>query len=151
MIKLREAVCSDAHEAIEMRGKTKQNALSAEQLREFGVTEQSWSDGISTGAFHGTIAEQDETMVGYCFADTHSGEILVLAILAAAENQGLGSRLLKQQMHHMHKQGWNRLFLACAPYPEYRSYGFYRHLGWVSTGKIINDEEILEYTFNHSQ
>jgi N-acetylglutamate synthase-like GNAT family acetyltransferase len=147
MIILREAVCSDAVQAIEMRGKTQQNALSVEQLRELGVTKQSWSYGISNGAFHGTIAEKDNTMVGYCFADTHTGEILVLAILADFENQGLGSRLLKQQMEHMHEQGWQRLFLACAPYPEYRSYGFYRHLGWVSTGKINNDEEILEYLF----
>lgn len=40
---------------------------------------------------------------------------------------------------------FERLFLACSSDPNVRSYGFYRHLGWMATGE--HDEagdEILQ-------
>lgn len=41
--------------------------------------------------------------------------------------------------------GHTRLFLGCSPDPESRSYGFYRHLGWRSTGTYDQyGDEILE-------
>ncbi|MOA68259.1 hypothetical protein D3C78_1957950 [compost metagenome] len=45
-------------------------------------------------------------------------------------------------------RGFARVFLGCATDPAVRSYGFYRHLGWRSTG-TFNDagDEVLEYLF----
>ena len=37
-------------------------------------------------------------------------------------------------------------FLDCSPDPKVRSYGFYRHLGWQSTGALdTHGDEILEF------
>ena len=42
--------------------------------------------------------------------------------------------------------GHIRLFLDCSPDPKDRSYGFYRHLGWQSTGALdTHGDEILEF------
>ena len=42
--------------------------------------------------------------------------------------------------------GHQRLFLGCSADPQSRSYGFYRHLGWRSTGEFdAHGDEILEY------
>lgn len=47
---------------------------------------------------------------------------------------------------HFKNLGFDRLFLGCSSDPQTRSYGFYRHLGWKSTGTIDqHQDEILEY------
>jgi hypothetical protein len=40
--------------------------------------------------------------------------------------------------------GFKRLFLGCSKNPAHRSYGFYRYLGWRSTGEsdAHGDEEL---------
>jgi hypothetical protein len=44
------------------------------------------------------------------------------------------------------RQGHRRLFLGCSADPDSRSFGFYRHLGWHSTGTLdANDDEVLEF------
>lgn len=41
--------------------------------------------------------------------------------------------------------GHKRLFLGCSCDPSARSYGFYRHLGWQSTGQMDrHGDEVLE-------
>jgi hypothetical protein len=42
--------------------------------------------------------------------------------------------------------GFQRLFLGCSSNPNVRSHGFYRHLGWTSTGTFdAANDEVLEY------
>ncbi|MFT5676621.1 MAG: ribosomal protein S18 acetylase RimI-like enzyme [Paraglaciecola sp.] len=143
----RKAIPDDAKQCIDIRGKTRQNALSVEQLATFGITYESWAQGILEGDFYGYICEIDGLMAGYCFGDTKSGEILVLVVLPQFENLGLGRELLNRVVIFLKNKKFNKLFLYCSPYPESRSYGFYRRLGWLSTGKIDNDEELLELFF----
>jgi hypothetical protein len=53
--------------------------------------------------------------------------------------------LLDRTSKELAKQGHTRLFLGCSPDPVSRSYGFYRHLGWRSTGTFDQyGDEILE-------
>ena len=140
----RKAIPDDAKQCIDIRGKTRQNALSVEQLAALGITYESWAQGIFDGNFYGYICEVDGLMAGYCFGETKSGEILVLVVLPQFENLGLGRELLDRVVTFLKSENLSRLFLYCSPYPESRSYGFYRRLGWLSTGKIENDEELLE-------
>lgn len=141
----RRALPEDAVECVAMRGKTRQNAFSEEQLRSIGVTEETWKNGIESGSLPGHVCISDGTMVGYCFGEQDTGEIVVLAVLPDFENRGVGRELLKRTAGKLAELGHDRLFLACSPDPKSRSHGFYRHLGWRSTETFDqNGDEILE-------
>lgn len=85
---------------------------------------------------------------GFCFGVRESGEVAVLALLPTFENQGIGRSLLNRVAEELKTFGFNRLFLGCSPDPSTRSYGFYRHLGWRSTGTLdAAGDEVLEYFF----
>ncbi len=84
-------------------------------------------------------------MIGYCFGDRDTGEIVVLALLPAYEGRGIGKTLLAMMIEKLEDQGFQRLFLACSSDPNVRSYSFYRHLGWKPTGeRDESGDEILE-------
>ncbi len=141
----RSAKPEDAVSCIRIRGLTRENAFSEEQLRELGITAESWGAGIEDASYPGFVACIDDEMIGYCFGDRDSGEIVVLALLPAYEGRGIGKALLAMMVTHLQKQGFQRLFLACASDPRVRSYGFYRHLGWKSTGDFDElGDEVLE-------
>ena len=141
----RAALPEDAPECVTLRGKTRENAYSEEQLRSIGITAGSWAENIRSGALPGHVCTGDGGMVGYCFGSRDSGEIEVLIVLPEFEGRGIGRELLKQVTHELARLGHSRLFLGCSPYPTSRSYGFYRHLGWRSTGTFDDrGDEILE-------
>lgn len=144
-LKYRPAVPGDAEECVAMRGKTRENAFSREQLRGIGVTPKSWAQNIDSGALPGHVCTFDGNIVGYCFGVRETGEIQVLAILPDFENRGVGRELLNRVTRELAELGHSRLFLGCSPDPKSRSYGFYRHLGWRSTGTFDQyGDEILE-------
>lgn len=141
----RSARPEDADACLALRGKTRQNALSEAALRSIGVTATSWRNNIASGALPGHICTADGEIVGYCFGARDSGEIVVLALLPDFENRGIGRELLDRTSKELAKLGHTRLFLGCSPDPASRSYGFYRHLGWRSTGTFDQyGDEILE-------
>lgn len=142
----RIATPDDTAECIVLRGKTRENAFSVEQLEELGITLESWKAGISDGSLPGYVGVSEGTIIGYCFGDSEAGEIVVLALLPEYESKGVGKALLNQMIESFHSLGFERLFLGCSSDPKTRSYGFYRHLGWRSTG-LFDDagDEILEY------
>lgn len=142
----RQATPEDTAACIDLRGRTRENAFSVEQLAAVGVTLESWQSGIRDGAFPGYVAMVEERMAGYCFGDRDSGEIVVLALLPEYEAKGIGKALLARMVEDFRSWGFARLFLGCSSDPASRSYGFYRHLGWTSTGTFdAANDEILEY------
>jgi ribosomal protein S18 acetylase RimI-like enzyme len=141
----RHAVPADAPRCITIRGLTRENAFSEDELRSLGVTAQTWSAGIRDGSSPGFVACVNDLVIGYCFGDTEEGEIVVLALLPEYEGQGIGNTLLARMIEHFKARGFKRLFLGCSSDPAVRSYGFYRHLGWKPTGAIDSlGDEILE-------
>jgi GNAT superfamily N-acetyltransferase len=85
-------------------------------------------------------------MVGYCFGAAKTGEVVVLVALPSHEGRGIARQLLGLVSAALVQLGHKRLFLGCSSDPNVRSYGFYRHLGWRSTGKLDKyEDEILEY------
>lgn len=144
----RPATPSDIAECITIRGKTRENAVSAARLAELGITEASWSAQVESKLLPGCICESNGQMAGYCFGEAATGEVVVLALLPEHENQGIGKELLRLTMAELHARGHSRLFLGCAADPGVRSHGFYRHLGWRSTGTTdSHGDEVLEYVF----
>lgn len=144
-MKYRPARPGDAKECVVVRGKTRQNPASEELLRSMGITSKTWAENIRSGALPGHVCTVDENIVGYCFGDRETGEIVVLAMLPDFEDRGIGRELLDRTVKELAQLGHTRLFLGCSPDPESRSYGFYRHLGWRSTETFDQyGDEILE-------
>jgi GNAT superfamily N-acetyltransferase len=127
-----------------MRGQTRQNAVSEQRLAELGITATSWAEDIASGVLPGFVCRADGVMVAYCFGAADSGEVVVLAVLPAFEGQGLGRDLLARVVALLRSLGHSRLFLGCSADPASRSHGFYRQLGWRSTGQRdkLGDEEL---------
>ena len=141
----RPAVASDAEACVVLRGKTRENAVSRERLARAGITVESWGDDIAAGRLPGHVCTLDGELIGYCFGDRPTGEVVVLALLPSFENLGIGKHLLSLVVADLHSFGHVRLFLGCSRDPSSRSYGFYRHRGWRSTGAVDgNDDEVLE-------
>ena len=141
----RRAVPEDIPACLILRGLTRENAIPVERLAAVGITAESWAHDVHTDALPGHVCLDDETIVGYCFGDKASGEVVVLALLPAYEDRGIGRHLLGLVVEHLVAQGHQRLFLGCAADPATRSHGFYRHLGWVSTGTFdAAGDEVLE-------
>lgn len=141
----RPATALDAADCIRVRGLTRENALSAQQLAELGITEESWSPRVQCGDFQGFVCVVGTEMAGFCFGCARSAEVLVLAVLPAYEEQGIGRHLLALVVAQLRALGHQRLFLSCSADPLVRSYGFYRRLGWQSAGTFDHlGDEVLE-------
>ena len=141
----RSAVTSDLPQVITLRGQTRENGISVSGLASLGITVESWSKRIEADDFSGHVCADNGRIVGYCFGDKHTGEILVLALLPEYESRGIGRTLLSRVAEDLWSLGFKRLFLGCSRDPSSRSYGFYRHLGWRSTGTFdAHADEVLE-------
>ncbi len=142
---VRPAVPDDVPACVILRGQTRENAIPVERLAAMGITAESWAGDVESGSLPGYVCTEDDVIVGYCFGDKASGEVLVLALLPAYEERGIGRHLLGLVVDHLSDLGHARLFLGCSPDPATRSHGFYRHLGWTSTGTFDRaGDEILE-------
>lgn len=144
----RAAFAADAADCVAIRGQTRQNAVPAARLSALGITADSWAADIQTGKLPGHVCVVDARLVGYCFGDAGTGEVVVLALLPPFEGCGIGKHLLSLVVHDLQAHGHTRLFLGCAKDDSKRSHGFYRHLGWRATGLVDgNDDEVLELVF----
>ena len=147
----RPATADDVPRCIALRGMTRQNAISVEQLASYGITAATWGDAVLQGRQAGFVGLHRGRIVGYCFGDIATGEVLVLAVLPQHEGQGAGRALLGRVVDRLVTAGHRRLFLGCSADPASRSHGFYRHLGWRSTGSFdAHGDERLEYAATSS-
>ena len=145
MLQYRLAVPSDTGECIVLRGMTRENAITAPRLASYGITAESGAKQIEERRIIGYVCIDGNRIVGYCYGDRHTGEIQVLALLPDYEGRGIGKTLLSHVAAHLRSIGFRRLFLGCSNSPGHRSYGFYRHLGWRSTGTLdAHGDEMLE-------
>ena len=137
---------TDAAVCIVIRGLTRENAISAEHLESLGITNASSNNSIHDCTLPGVVCINEDRIIGYCFGERYSGEIIVLALLPEFEGKGLGKILLARTSQILVEYDHSRLFLGCSPDSKTRSYGFYRNLGWRSTNTYDNNgDEILEY------
>ncbi|MCU4652210.1 GNAT family N-acetyltransferase [Roseibacterium sp. SDUM158016] len=141
---MRPARPDDAAACLALRGLTRENAISRADLAARGITEESWRADIGSGRLPGYVCCDAGGIVGYCFGDRETGEVVVLALLPGHEGKGLGKALLSRVAEHLHGLGFRRLFLEASADPVSRSHGFYRHLGWQPTGEAAgHGDEVL--------
>lgn len=128
---LRPAIAGDVAACIALRGRTRENPVSAARLAELGITEASWGQRVAAGSCAGWVAlDEHGTLLGYAYGQRASGEVEVLALLPEAEGQGLGRRLLQAVVDDLRAHGHIRPWLMADATPTVRAHGFYRHLGW---------------------
>ena len=138
------SVPADAAECVRLRGLTRENAVSEARLRGMGISAESWAGDIRSGALRGWVCRAPQALAGYCYGAPATGEVVVLALLPAHEGQGLGRRLLDLVVGDLRRSGRTQLFLGCSTDPGVRSYGFYRRLGWKSSGRLdSHGDELL--------
>ena len=146
-IEFTPATPDDSAEYVRLRGLTRENAISEDRLRSLGITAESWAHDIRSSELLGFVCRSNHQLIGYCFGNSSSGEVVVLAVRPAFEGQGVGQHLLSLVIAALRGHGHKRLFLGCSPDPTFRSYGFYRHLGWRSAGTVdALGDEVLELT-----
>ncbi len=145
-VKIRAVKSSDFNRCAEIRGMTRENPVSAEVLEEFGITESTWGPQIDDGTIVGVVATSSENIVGFCSGDSKTGEVLVLAILPEYESCGIGKAMLLDVIRQLFEFEFSQLWLAASPDSNTRAHGFYRHIGWLPSGRIDkNGDEILVY------
>ena len=100
-LSFRRATPDDIRACVILRGLTRENAIPVERLAAMGITEESWSADVRSDALPGYVCCDDEAIVGYCFGDKASGEVVVLALLPAYEDRGIGRHLLVLVVAHL--------------------------------------------------
>src|SRR5262245_34555463 len=119
----RPATAEDIPACLALRGRTRENAISAERLAAMGITVESWAGDVSSGSLPGFVCVDEESIVGYCFGDKAAGEVVVLALLPPYEARGIGKHLLELVVGVLAQAGHRRLFLGCSSDPATRSHG----------------------------
>jgi N-acetylglutamate synthase-like GNAT family acetyltransferase len=143
-IEFRQATNQDIDRCIKVRGLTSDNQLPKNDLAVIGVTAISWSPLIENSEIIGAVALEKNIIIGFCFGESATGEILVLAVLSGYEEFGIGKELLSSTSNQLFTIGNKELYLAASATPVVRSYGFYRHVGWQPTNTYNDDgDEIL--------
>jgi N-acetylglutamate synthase-like GNAT family acetyltransferase len=143
-IEFRQAKNQDIDRCIEVRGLTSDNQFTKNDLAAIGVTAVSWSLLVENLEIIGFVALNKEIIVGFCFGEAATGEILVLAVLSGYEGIGIGKELLSSAGNQLFTMGHKELFLAASATSVVRSYGLYRRVGWQPTNTYNDDgDEIL--------
>lgn len=145
MLRFRPTQPTDTDACISVRGRTRENPVSREQLAAVGITPESVAAALEGGRVKGWVCEHDGQVVGFCSGDAETGEVLVLAVLPEHEGRGVGKRLLAEVVGELRALGHRRVWLAASPDPAVRAHGFYRAQGWRATGEVDGiGDEILE-------
>jgi ribosomal protein S18 acetylase RimI-like enzyme len=131
----REVREGDIEELFDVRGATRENAISREGLAARGITPVSVADSLATATTKGWVCSCESRIVGFCIGDSGAGEVLVLAVLPQFEGRGIGKTLLSLAVGWLRSFGPKRIWLGASPDPSTRAHGFYRSLGWRPAGE----------------
>jgi GNAT superfamily N-acetyltransferase len=128
---IRRITHADIPVLFDIRPRTRENALTLEELRRLGITPES-VDAALLDATRGWLWETTEgDVAGFCMADRSTGELLVIALLPEHEGRGIGGQLMQQAEDWLARSGCTRAWLTTDLDPTLRAYGFYRHRGWT--------------------
>ena len=142
---IRQVTSADIPALFHVRTRTRENALTIEQLRALGITPKSvatWLTGSTSGWLCETATGE---VVGFCMADRSTGELLVIALLPPHEGRGIGGRLMQRAEDWLTQSGCPRAWLTTDMDQTLRAYGFYRRRGW-SDWKLERDMRWMQLT-----
>jgi ribosomal protein S18 acetylase RimI-like enzyme len=89
VVKFREITAADVPALFHVRSRTRENAMTLEELQRHGINPQSL-----TNSTKGWLSEDAGQVVAFSMADRATGEFLVIAVLPEYEGNGIGGRLM---------------------------------------------------------
>lgn len=129
-MRFREITPSDVPALFAMRPKTRENAMTVEELDLLGINPQSVTDSLAQST-RGWLCEDAGQVVGFTLADRETGEFLVIAVLPEYEGKGVGGGLMARVTRWLLDCGCTRSWLTTDVDTALRAYGFYRRYGWT--------------------
>lgn len=129
-MKIRTIEPADLPEIFAVRVATWHHDDGAEEMRAMGITLESVERMLGAGTHRGWLCEVDGRTVGFAMGDRGSGEMWVIAVLAAYEGRGIGRALLTEVEEWLGSEGWREIWLTTDRDENFRAVGFYRRCGW---------------------
>jgi ribosomal protein S18 acetylase RimI-like enzyme len=126
----REITATDVPALFDLRPRTRENALTVEELRRLGITPQSVAESLAQSTL-GWVCEDAGRVAAFSMADRATGELLVIAVLPEYEGKGVGGRLMALAEDWLAASGCTRAWLTTDVDTTLRAYGFYRKRGWT--------------------
>lgn len=123
---IRPATPADVPGMFHVRTAATENALSAAQLAELGITPAAIAQMLRAAPC-GWVALDGDTVVGFSMVDLDEACLFAAFVLAAHEGRGIGTALIRaaeEALFARHARAW--LVTAAAS----RAARLYRHLGW---------------------
>ena len=130
VVKFREITAADVPTLFPVRPRTRENAMTLEELQRHGINPQSVTESL-TNSTKGWLCEDAGQVVAFSMADRATGEFLVIAVLPKYEEKGIGGRLMALTKEWLAASGCMRLWLTADLDTSLRAYGFYRQQGWT--------------------
>jgi GNAT superfamily N-acetyltransferase len=127
----REAAAADMPSITHVRTSVIENALTAEQLQQRGITNASVAASFLADS-KGWVAEHMGNIVGFAISDRASRSIFALFVLPAFERRGIGGRLFDLAAQWLWENGAERAWLTTGP--GTKAAAFYERRGWVASG-----------------
>jgi GNAT superfamily N-acetyltransferase len=129
-LSFREITASDVPELFVVRPKTRENAMTVEELARLGIDPRSVTESLADST-KGWLCEDGGQVVGFAMADRATAEFLVIAVLPEYEGRGVGGRLMELVSRWLLACGCTRAWLTTDLDTSLRAYGFYRRYGWT--------------------
>ena len=130
VVKFREITAADVPALFHVRPRTRENAMTLEELPRFGINPQSVTESLRKST-NGWLCEDAGQVVAFSMADRMTGEFLVIAVLPEYEGKGIGGRLMALTKEWLAASGCRRSWLTTDLDTSLRAYGFYRRQGWT--------------------
>jgi GNAT superfamily N-acetyltransferase len=129
-MKFREITAADVPALFHVPPKTRENAMTLEELQRHGINPQSVTESL-TNSTKSWLCEDAGQVVAFSMADRATGEFLVIAVLPEYEEKGIGGRLMALTKEWLAASGCMRSWLTTDLNTSLRAYGFYRRQGWT--------------------
>ncbi len=120
----------DAAALIQLRGRTRENAISADALGKIGITVESIGEKLRH-THRGWLCEEAGNLAGFAMGDRSNGELWVIAVAPEFEGRGIGSQLLSLVEDWLWSCGWETLWLWTDADERRRAFSFYLRHGWL--------------------
>jgi ribosomal protein S18 acetylase RimI-like enzyme len=129
-VKFREVTAADVPALFHVRPRTRENALTLEELQRLGITPGSVTESLGQST-KGWLCDEADQVVAFSMADCATGEFLVIAVLPEYEGRGIGGRLMSLAEDWLAASGCKRAWLSTDLDTTLRAHGFYRKRGWT--------------------
>jgi GNAT superfamily N-acetyltransferase len=139
---IRPAEKADVELLFDIRTSVRENYQSREEIATLGITPDSIAQLLETDAA-AWICEIDRMPVGFSMANARQQTVFALFVRPEYEGRGAGRALLTAAENWLFDKGIREIWLTTGANETLRAYGFYRHLGWLPSGKI--DDGLVKY------